>query len=104
MVNHSVVYVVVVEVQESVAASAAVSAAAFTAPTLWTAATAPPFPLAVEVLLAGAGVVAGSGVTVIVVAASEGRAAALLAWSPDPSGNEPLVLLAFQLFQVLPVG
>jgi hypothetical protein len=100
MVNHSVVYVVVVEVQESVAASAA----AFTAPTLWTAATAPPFPLAVEVLLAGAGVVAGSGATVIVVAAIEGRAAALLAWSPDPSGNEPLVLLAFQLFQVLPVG
>jgi hypothetical protein len=85
MVNHSVVYVVVVEVQESVAASAA----AFTALTLWTAATAPPFPLAVEVLLAGPGVVAGSGVTVIVVAASEGRAAALLAWSPDPSGNEP---------------
>jgi hypothetical protein len=48
MVTHSVVYVVVVEEQESVAALAA----AFTAWTLWTAATTPPLPLAAEVLAA----------------------------------------------------
>jgi len=88
MVTHSVVYVVHVvlaAVQESVAASAA----AFTAPTLWTAPTAAPFPLAADVLLAG------SGMTVNVVAASEDGAAALLAWSRNPSGNQPPVLLAF---------
>jgi hypothetical protein len=97
MVSHSVVNVVLVEVQESVAPPAA-------APTLWTAATAAPFPLAAEVLLAGAGAVAGSGMAVNVVAAIEGRAAALLAGSLDPSGNEPRVLLAFQVPQVPPVG
>jgi hypothetical protein len=73
MVTHSVVYVVhvvSVEVQESVAALAA----AFTAPTLWTAPTAAPFPLAAKVLLAG------GGMNVNVVAASETRAVALLAW------------------------
>ena len=83
MVTHSVVYVVHVvpaEVQESVAALAA----AFTAPTLWTAPK-----LAADVLLAG------SGMTVNVVAASEDGAAALLAWSRNPSGNQPPVLLAF---------
>jgi hypothetical protein len=100
MVSHSVVNVVLVEVQESVAPPAA----AFTAPTLWRAATAAPFPLAAEVLLAGAGAVAGSGMAVNVVAAIEGRAAALLAGSLDPSGNEPRVLLAFQVPQVPPVG
>jgi len=69
MVTNSVVYVVLVEVQESVAALAA----AFTAPTLWTAPTAAPFPLAAGVLLAG------SGMTVNVATASEDGAAALLA-------------------------
>lgn len=81
MVTHSVVYVVLVEVQESVAALAA----AFTAP----------FPLAADVLLAG------SGMTVNVVAASEDGAVALLAWSRIPSGNQPPVSLAFQ---IPPVG
>jgi hypothetical protein len=91
MVTHSVVYVVLVEVQESVAALAA----AFTASTLWTAPNAPPFPLAAGVLLAG------SGMTVKVVAASEDGVAALLAWSRNSSGNQPPVLLAFQ---IPPVG
>ena len=85
MVTHSVVYVVLVEVQESVAALAS----AFTAP------TAAPFPLATDVLLAG------SGMAVNVVAASEDGATALLAWSRNPSGSQPPVLLAFQ---IPPVG
>jgi hypothetical protein len=91
MVTHSVVYVVLVEVQESVAALAA----AFTAPTLWTAPTAALFPPATGVLLAG------GGMNVSVVATSEAGAAVLLAWSRGPSGNQPPVLLAFQ---VPPVG
>jgi hypothetical protein len=86
MVTHSVVYVVVVEEQESVAALAA----AFMAPTLWTASAPAPFPLATEVLLAG------GGMTVNVVAASKGGVAALLAWPPGPSGNQSPVLLVFQ--------
>jgi hypothetical protein len=85
MVIHSVVNVVLVEVQESVAALAA----SFTAP------TAAPFPLVAGVLLAG------GGMNVNVVGTSEAGAAALLAWSRGPSGNQPPVLLAFQ---VPPVG
>lgn len=96
MVTHSVVYVVLVEEQESVAPLAA----AFTVSTLWTAATASPFPSAAEVLLAGAGAVAGSGMTVVVVAASEGQPAAPLAWPPDPPGNQPVLLASW----IPPVG
>jgi hypothetical protein len=88
MVTHSVVVVVLVELQE-LPAHASVD---------WTSSTAAPQPPAAGALLAGAeaagGDVAASGTTVCVIACTAAGAAVLLARAVDPSaenqGDQPL--------------